>query len=501
LLLLDYWPLERMRGRRTEDRGRKTAGRLIAEKIPLLVLSAFLAVATVIAQQGGGAVIALETVSLEYRIANMFVSYIRYIGKMMWPSGLAVLYPYPHVGVSNAIVITCATLFALMSVFSIYICRRRKYATVGWLWYVVTLVPMIGLVQSGGQAMANRYMYISMLGLLIIVALAAKDLVANDRSRRIVTPVFVPAAAAAMIAMTLATRNEAGYWRDSPAMYERTIAATENNYITHYHYGLYLCTEGRYEEGIGQFKESLRISPGYLLPRKYICITLYKQKKFDEAISCLTEALQERNDWPDIQEMYAELGLAYEQKNDLAGAEINYSKALTIKPDYGLARNNLGMIFVKEGKLNEAIECFNKLLQQDKDSAELNYNLAMALSRQNRYDDAIKHLARVLELQPQNADVLNSLAWLLVTRDEVSAENADKAIELARRACELTQHKNPRYLDTLAAAYAASGKFEDAVKTAEHAVTIAQTRGQEDLAGEIQSRIELYRAGRPYQQK
>ena len=191
MLLLDYWPLERIRWRKTEDRKQKTqdkgqysggfsTGRLILEKIPLLAMSVFLSVMTLISQKQGGGVPALDMIPLDYRVANMFLSYIRYIGKLIWPSGLAVYYSYPFVTLSDFWAVTCAILFIVLTI--VIVCsigRRKKYAVVGWLWYVGTLVPMIGLVQSGEQAMANRYMYISMLGLLIIIACAAKDFVAS----------------------------------------------------------------------------------------------------------------------------------------------------------------------------------------------------------------------------------------------------------------------------------------------------------------------------------
>jgi hypothetical protein len=157
LLLLDYWPLERL------NRGSPPAGktvplsRLFIEKIPLLVLSAILSVMTIIAQRSGGVLIELEKMPLDYRIANMFVSYIRYIYKMIWPSEMAVLYPLPPLNLLKTTVVVCTLLFVLMSVLSIYIGRRRRYAAVGWLWYVGTLVPMVGLVQVGSQAMADRY--------------------------------------------------------------------------------------------------------------------------------------------------------------------------------------------------------------------------------------------------------------------------------------------------------------------------------------------------------
>jgi tetratricopeptide (TPR) repeat protein len=317
------------------------------------------------------------------------------------------------------------------------------------------------------------------------------------------------------------------------------------------------------------FEKALSINPGFLSARQNICSALLTQKKLDEAIDCYTEALQERNDWPNMEEMYDKLGLAYEQKGSLTLAETNYRKALAIKPDYVPARNDLGRVLAKQGKLEEAVTCFNELLMQKEDSVEAHSNLALALSMQGKYNEAVKHFARVLELNPKysnghermgelliaagrpdeavvhlnkalqtsagisnvyaklgtaynqlgkydsaiqnwtkaieltpdNADVLNDAAWLLATVSDVSVRDADKAIEFAERACELTGHKNPGFLDTLAAAYAAAGRFDEAAKTAEQAVDIADADGQKDLSNEIQGRLKLYQAGQPYHQK
>jgi len=197
LLLLDYWPLERVRcehqagAAKNSNTNKKSAVWLIAEKIPLLAMSAFLCVMTLVSQKQGEAIPTLDMMPLDYRLANMFLSYIRYIGKLIWPSSLAVYYPHSFVTLLDFWVVMCAILFIVLTVVIVYyIGRRKKYAAVGWLWYVGTLVPMIGLVQSGEQAMANRYMYISMLGLLIIITCAANDFIASRLRLKIVAAIL-----------------------------------------------------------------------------------------------------------------------------------------------------------------------------------------------------------------------------------------------------------------------------------------------------------------------
>jgi tetratricopeptide (TPR) repeat protein len=298
---------------------------------------------------------------------------------------------------------------------------------VGWLWYVGTLVPMIGLVQTGAQAMADRYMYIPMVGLLIIVAWAVKDLAANRPRRKIVVAVL---AVAALSASFILTRIQVRYWENDLTLFGHTLKVTENNAVAENNYGCALSQADRQDEAV-----------------------------------------------------------------------LHLNNALRIIPTYATARHNLGKVLAKQGKLDEAIACFNEFLRQNGDSAEIHYRLAVLSGMQGKYDEAIKHLGRTVELAPDNFSALGDLAWLLATGGEVTAEDADKAVKFARRACELTGYKAPRALDALAAAYAATGKFDDAVTTAEQAVNIAKGSGQEDIAGEIQKRIELYKTGQRYRQK
>jgi Tfp pilus assembly protein PilF len=215
------------------------------------------------------------------------------------------------------------------------------------LWYLGTLVPVTGLVQVGSQIMADRYTYLPSIGIFIIIAWGAAEIFA-----KLPYPKLLAAAAGAvvLIAMVLVTRIQVSYWRDSPTLYKRAIAVTKNNFVMHDNYGLYLYKQGQYEEATQHFKEALHIYPAYMPARGNLCLTLLAQKKFDEAITCLNEALQESNKWPDMYKMYNNLGLAYVQKGNLDLAEINFRKALSLKPDYEPARNNLALLLAKRGE-------------------------------------------------------------------------------------------------------------------------------------------------------
>ncbi len=435
LLLLDYWPLERVKWERSikpltpnaQSQRKISAALLIIEKIPLLLLSAVLAVVTFISQQSGEVVSSFETLPLNLRIANAFISYIKYIGKIIWPSGLAVIYPYFHLNLTDAAVIICALLFVLATVLCIYVGRRRKYVLVGWLWYVGTLVPMIGLVQAGSQSMANRYMYISILGLLIIAVFAVKELVADNARRKIIIAV---SAAGLLFALGILTRMQVKNWQNGFTLFGYALKVTENNTIAESNFGIAFFKAGRYNEAVPYLTKAIRISP------------------------------------------------------------TNFN-----------ARNNLGMVFLKLGKLNEAKACFDELIKQKQDYPKAYVNLAVTYYRQGKYDLAMQNCAKAEQLKLKDAESLNNMAWILATIGDPSANDVNKTIGYAQRACEFTAYNNADYLDTLAVAYAAAGKFNDAIMTAEKALNIAKAAGQENTVREIQNRLELYKADKPYREK
>jgi len=555
LLLLDYWPLERFE--------KASIKRLVVEKIPLLTLSAILSVITFAAQHKGGAVVALEKICLRDRIGNMFTSYAGYIGKTIWPKGLAVIYPYRSTSFSDVGTVGCIILFILMLFLSVYTRRRRKYVTVGLLWYIGTLVPVIGLIQSGSQAMANRYMYIPILGLLIIVAWGVKDLISDKRNLQIVAAI---SAGAVLTTALILTRTQVRYWQDSLTLFEHTLRVTENNQIAENSYGCALFDLGRENEAILHLNKAVKISPLFKDARCNLGKVFLKEGKFNEAIACFNEVIKQDEDFA---EAHYNLGLALGKQKRYDEAIQHFNKVLKIDPHYPDAYKKIGLALYESGRNDEAIALFNRILQKNEGSAEAHYNLAVVLGRQKKFDEAIEHLAKALkidpnypdarnrmglamlatdrfneaieyfkeslrsntrqaevyanlgstyhqlgeyeqaisnltravELDPNNADTLNNLAWTLATVNDSSLQDANRAIGLARRACELTGDKKAEHLDTLAAAYAAAGRFEEAVKTAGQAIETAKTEGREDLVSEIQGRMELYKTGKRYLQK
>jgi Tfp pilus assembly protein PilF len=357
LLLLDYWPLDRLIWQQNatanpvqEQQNTSATYQkapiwyLLMEKVPLFALSAVSSAITFIAQKHGGAVVNMMVWPLYVRIINALGCYFNYIMKMLYPKGLAVMYSMMDKPTADAAMLAVVGIIVLLRIWG----RGKRWLVVGLLWYLGTLVPVIGLVQVGEQIMADRYTYLPSIGIFLVIAWGAQEIFSKMRHSK---AILALGAATALIAMVLLTRTQVSYWRDSPTLYKHALAVTKNNYIIHSNYGSYLGQQGQYEEAIRHLKEALFIQPYYPEAQGNLCTILLTQKKLDEAIACFTEALQKRNDWPNIHKMYNNLGSAYAQKGNLALAETNFRKALSLKPDYEPARKNLAQLLAKQGRM------------------------------------------------------------------------------------------------------------------------------------------------------
>jgi len=571
LLLLDYWPLGRLHpallllkgGIQWGQQTHRAVWRLVREKIPLFILTIASSVVTFIVQQKGGAMDIGESYSLGVRISNAIVCYIGYILKMVYPVRLAVLYPHPGNSLPMWQPIVSLLIIAAATAVVIYAGRRWRYIAVGWFWYLGTLVPVIGLVQVGAQAMADRYTYLPSIGIFIMVGWGIGGLAAKWRYRQTVLGIC---AGVVLAAFLICTRLQVRYWQDSSTLYEHTLAATENNYLIHYNYGCMLLKKRQFDEAIKHFEQTLQINPGYSKARQNIGVAFLEQGKEDEAVKHLTETLHLE---PNSPLAYYNIGNIYHKLGKLDEAVVNYNKALALNPDLAEAHHNLGLVLRAQGKLDEAISQYRQALQLKgdyvqahnnlgvalrlqgrvdeaishyrqalklrDDYAEAHNNLGIALQSQGKYDQAASHLKRVVELAPNSASahynlgtmyyeqgnhnlainhwtevlklkpdfiaVLNNLAWVLATTEDTKLRNPTEAVKYAQRACEMTGYDRPDFLDTLATAYAAGGNFPEAVKAAEKAIALATVLEQKKLAAKIQKRLELYKAKIPYHER
>jgi tetratricopeptide (TPR) repeat protein len=508
LLLLDYWPLGRLRWDRqnagqelpdSESAGltcKKTSlGRLIAEKLPLFILVVASCIITFIAQQAEGAVKSLDRVPLGVRLNNALVSYIAYIGKMIWPTRLAVLYPHPGHNLPAWKTIIALLMLISVSAGLIYMARRRHDMAplvVGWLWYIGTLVPVIGLVQVGAQSMADRYTYLPSIGILIMVAWGPAKLAEKLKYKNIILGL---SSASLLVTLTLCTRMQVEHWKNSSALFRHTLEVTSNNYSVHYSYAVVMFSDGYLDEAALHFQKSLRINPGFKKSYDGLSKLLYKQRKFDETIALCKKRLRIGKPDPAI---YHRLGMTYLRKGEYPSAIKALKQAVQLKPESAGLHKDLAEAIVKLGNPDVAIKILSEVIELNPNVAPTHNALAQALKSKGRIKKAIFHFGHTVRLQPSSVEALNSAAWIFATHSDPNIADSETAINIAERACELTDYQDPGSLDTLAAAYAAAGRFADAVATAEKALQIIASGDKKERAGEVQSRLELYKQQKPY---
>jgi tetratricopeptide (TPR) repeat protein len=489
LLLLDYWPLNRV-ATVTDCRNHfQIPRRLILEKLPLFGLAAAACATTLFAQKV--ALWSFEQVSLPLRVSNALISYVTYVGQMFWPSDLAVYYPFPTRGVGVAGVVLSLVVWAGIST-GVFVLRRRPYLLTGWLWYLIMLVPVIGIVQVGSQARADRYTYLPQIGLYLLLTWATADLCAGWRYRR---AVLGGCSTSILIALIFSARAQTSYWRNSESLWTHTLACTTDNFICLNNLGLALLKNGNVDEAIHHFQTALEIRPGFAEAHYNLGCALLKKGSVDEAIHHFQQALRIK---PDSAEAHNNLGNALFKMGREYEALSHFQKALQIKPDYTEAHSNLGNALLEMGSLDEAIVHYQQALEIKPDYAEAQYNLGYALLKKGSVDKAIYHYQRALEINPDFVEAQNNLAWVLATCSQASLRNGNKAVELAERANQFTGHGNPVFLDTLATAYAEAGRFPEAVETAQRALQLAGAHSNPALADAVRTQIKLYQAGIPF---
>jgi len=361
LILMDYWPLGRIQIKRMNKA-------VFIEKIPLFFLVAIFSVITFLTQKHSGAVSSLNAVPIDMRIANALVSYGAYIVKMIWPSNMAVLYPLPRMIPWWKILLSSIFLIS-MSYLSVINIRKRPYLSIGWFWYIGTLVPVIGIVQVGIQAMADRYTYIPLIGIFIIISWGISEII--TRWRRINTA-LIAITAVILFALMPVTFSQVRYWKSSITLFEHALDVTSDNYMPHYNLGVALKDQGRIDEAIKHYLETLRINPEYEEAHYNLANALQKQGQLDEAIKHYSEALRIK---PDLEEAHNNLGVALKNQGRIDEAIEHYLEALRIKPEHEDAHNNLGIALFFKGNIEGAIACFQKALQINPNSVNAKNNL------------------------------------------------------------------------------------------------------------------------------
>jgi protein O-mannosyl-transferase len=585
LLLLDWWPLKRMH----EPSGHLVLWQLVAEKLPLLASSCAVCLVTFFAQTS-----AMSSLPLSARMANAVDSYIIYLEQMFYPTRLAVFYPYPENGLSLGRVIMDVVILLAIT-FAVFALRKRfPPLLMGWLWYLGMLVPVIGIVQVGSQAHADRYTYLPQIGLSIGLTWAIADLCMSWRPRY---AVLSGLSAAVLLALIFCARTQVSYWQNSVSLWAHTLACTPDNVVAENNFGNAFLDKGNLDEAIAHFQKALRIMPAHAEAHYNLGNAFYRHGDVSDAIVQYQEALQTKPDdekthynlgmaflqqgnineaisqfeaalqiMPDdvvvlnnlgnanfqkgnlgqaisnyqkaIQlnprdaKVHYNLGVALIQKNDVDGAiaefkeslkikpgdiaVINnlgnilflkgdldaaipeFQKVLQIKPGDANARYSLGLAFLQKGNLDGAITNLERTLQLRPNWAEAHYNFGNALLGKGRTEEAIAHYEKALEINPDYSDAQNNLAWLLATAPQASLRDGTKAVDLAQQANHFADGKDLDILGTLAAAYAEAGRYSNAVQSAQTAIDLAQTTGQQDQLAQLNDELKLYRANHPF---
>ena len=456
LLLLDYWPLRRMVFVPREGRV-SVLVRLVIEKIPLFVVAGGNCLLTLLVQDRS--LVSIEHLPLWWRIDNAIIAYVTYLGQFFYPVGLSVLYPRPGLDLPLWKVFAAFLVLASITTAAFIGRRRYPYILVGWLWYLGMLVPVIGFLQVGTVSVADRFTYLTQIGLGIALAWGAADLCRSWSYRRWVCGVASASVLAVLMGCAL---RQTSFWRDSETLWTRALACNSQNAFAQGSLGMALHESGR----------------------------------IDEAAACYLKAIEIGPDG----DAHNNLGGILADRGEIDAAVAHFQKALKINPDSASAHNNLGGILADRGRTDEAIAHFRKALETEPNSADTHSSLGKALLRQGKPSETLTEWREAVRLQPTDIGSVSQLASLLATCPETSIRNGDEAVYLARWAVELSKGRKPTVLGTLAAAYAEAGQFSKAIEAAERAVALASTDGNVALADTLRAQIKLYQAGSPYRE-
>jgi protein O-mannosyl-transferase len=457
LLLLDYWPLKRIADR-------KSFWRMTLEKLPLFALSAVASIVAFALQVHSPA--SVGQLPFGWRLQNALVSYVTYIGQILWPANLAPFYPHPDDRLAFWQVALAAAFLIAITWLVFALRRNRPYLLVGWLWYLIMLLPVIGIVEVGLQGHADRYTYLPHVGLYVALTWLAVDVARSLPHQK---GIFATFGTAVIVILSACAWKQTTYWRNSETLWTRALSVTSDNDVALTNLGTLLMERGQLDGALSYFQKALAVRSGSEHRHYHLSLALIhdstgnvlaRKGRLDDAIVHFRQAIQLRPDFPDA---HYNLGTALFQKEDLDGAISEWRTTLSIHPYDAGAHTSLGNALVQKGLLREAADHYEKALQSEPDS-----------------------------ILP-----LNNLAWVMSTGPDDSLRNNEIAVQLATKANQLSKENNPVFIRTLAAAYAQAGQFEKAIETARRAAEQANAQGVHDLAVQVQEDVDLYQRRTP----
>ena len=406
LLLLDYWPLGRIRGlpSGTPPIAQAPLSRLLVEKLPLLVLSAASAWITMQAQRAGGAMRSAAQFSLGVRLENALVAYATYLWKMIWPSHLAPLYPHPGASLPVWQLVISALVLLAVTV-AVFRFRPRRYLLTGWLWFLGTLVPVIGLVQVGDQAMADRYAYIPLVGIFVMLAWGAADL-ADSRQIGLAAR-WIPAACI-LLALALATNRQLSYWSSNYDLWTHALAVTDRNFIAQDNLGGALLLLDKPDEAYSHFQAAAQINPSDPMSHSNLGAYLQEHGRLPEAMEQYDRTISLTSDAGLLAATYANLGTAYRKLGEDGKARENYDQALRQNPNQSSAYLGLGQLLEKQNQLDDAIRNYSKAVELNPTDTGF-LLLGHALERVGRRAEALAAYQAALKLSPENPEAQHAV--------------------------------------------------------------------------------------------
>ena len=449
LLLLDYWPLRRIAGSRS-------MGRLVLEKTPLFLLSGGSCLITLLTQEQ--TLDPTGQAPMLQKIGNVFVAAVFYLQKSIWPSHLAVYYPFPLGGWNHWIVGVDFLILFVITVSCCLFVRRYPLLMVGWFWFVILFLPVSGIIQAGYQAYADRFSYLPQIGLLLGVVWLISDVIPRSITARRTIAVL---AISVIGGLALLSSLQLKFWKDGFTLWSRALDCTDSNYIAENNLGVELVKRGKLDLAQEHYEKVIKLSHYTVDAHCNLGVLYFGQGRIDEAIA-------------------------------------EYRKALEIYPRHLFSRINLGDTMMKKGLWNEALQEYNTADTLDRYNIQIKLRQSDVLVHLNREKEAIEELNEVLHVEPANPIVQNNLAWLLATAKDPALRDGKRALALAESANRATKGKNPEILETLAAAQAASEDYTAAIVTARSAHLLAQASRNKELVLSIQQEISLYESGKPF---
>jgi len=532
LLLLDYWPLGRMRG----DAGGglpdpKLLRRAVLEKLPLFAAVAVVSAVTVTLHRSASVGVPADLYTLGTRVSNSLVAYVTYLHQSVWPVGLAAFYPHPGDAVSLGWAAGSAVAIAALTFLTVRACATRPFYSVGWFWFLGTLVPMIGLVQVGVQAHADRYMYLPLIGLAVALAFGAEREFGGRRGGRAFLAVV---GVGSVLALGAVSFVQVGYWRSTATLFERAVAVTVDNAFAHSSLGAAYQDEERIEEAEAQLEKAIALKPGWAVPRIRLGDLFAEQRRFEEAIPHYERTLESQ---PWNARVRINLGQAlirlqrYEEARIQLEEQQKQSGRLEPFERYALALG-LARAHWEVGYFGSSIHYYQQAISLRPNQAAPNINLGVLLARIGRFAPAGLHLlVAVTNVIPASTEGLvargamsaiggqpreavrlyraalrrnrdlpyarDHLAWILATTSDEALRDPETAIRLAETA-QREGVLHPIRLDTLAAAYAAAGRFPEALEAGERALE-GQVVGKYETS--LRERAALYAVGKSYVEK